>query len=224
MNCDQHNLSLPNYIVIEGPVGVGKTDLAQRIAESFSYTPVFEQVEHNPFLSKFYQNPQHHGLATQLHFLFQRIHQLESLHQSDMFEPMHISDFMMEKNSLFAEATLTADEQSLYRMIYEKFAINAPKPSLVIYLQASTPALIQRIQQRGYEKDHYITSEYLDRINQAYSRFFYYYDHAPLLIINAEHVDVLYQEHNFKQLINYMQTIQSGRHYFNPSLANEVLI
>lgn len=224
MNNDQYDFNLPSFIIVEGPIGVGKTDLAQRIAESFSYTTVFEQVNHNPFLSKFYQNPQHSALATQLHFLFQRIQQLDTLRQSDMFEPMHISDFMMEKNALFAEAVLTADEFSLYKMVYDKVAVNATKPDLVIYLQASTPALIQRIQQRGIEQEQHLTSDYIDRINQAYSRFFHYYDHAPLLIINAEHSDVLFQEHNYKQLLNYMQTIRSGRHYFNPSLANEVLI
>lgn len=224
MNRDPNELTLPSFVIIEGPIGVGKTDLAKHIAESFSYTTVFEQVDHNPFLSKFYQDPKNNALSTQLQFLFQRIQQLENLQQSDMFEPMHISDFMMEKNALFAEALLSEDKLALYHMIYNKLAVNAPKPDLVIYLQASTPALIQRIQQRGIEHEHYITSEYLDRINQAYSRFFHYYDNAPLLIVNAEHADVLYQEHNYKQLLHYMQNIHSGRHYFNPSLANEVLI
>lgn len=224
MNSDQLDLTLPKFVIVEGPIGVGKTDLAQRIAETYSYSTVFEQVDHNPFLSKFYQSPQHNALAAQLHFLFQRIQQLETLQQADMFEPMHISDYMMEKNALFAEAVLTADEYSLYKMVYDKLVVNATKPDLVIYLQASTPALIQRIQQRGIEHEQYLTNDYVDRINQAYSRFFHYYDNAPLLIVNAEHSDVLFQEHNFKQLLNYMQTIRSGRHYFNPSLANEVLI
>lgn len=224
MNAEQYDHTLPKLIVVEGPIGVGKTALAKRIADVLAYTSLLEDVSHNPFLTKFYQSPRHHALSTQLHFLFERINRFENLQQLDLLEPLHIADYMVEKSALYAEAALNSDELALYNTVYDKLTINASKPDLVIYLQASTPALIQRIQNKDNFQEQAITNAYLDKINQAYSRFFHYYNRAPLLIINAEHFSALEEEHNFKQLLHYIHTIQSGRHYFNPSFTNEVLL
>lgn len=209
--------TLPKFITIEGPIGVGKTTLAKRMAEVFNYQTLLENSDENPFLDDFYKNRQHNALATQLFFLFQRARQLENLNQSDLFEPVHIADFMIEKDRMFAEILLSKDEFDLYSKVFDKLSIEAPKPDLVIYLQAPAHTLLQRVQQRGMRSEQYINAEYLEQINEAYSRFFHFYDEAPLLIINAEQIDIVNNDQAFNSLISYMLSIQNGRHYFNPS-------
>jgi len=223
-NIDLNDQTLPKYIVVEGPIGVGKSTLAKHLTTLFNYQSLLENTEKNPFLDKFYENQQQNGLATQLHFLFQRAKQLEQLQQYDLFEPAHIADFMIEKDRLFAQAILDEDEYKLYDIVYQQLSIQSPKPDLVIYLQAPTHVLAQRIQQRGLQAEQNIHTSYLELINQAYSQFFHYYDDAPLLIINASQIEVIYEENNFRQLINYILSIQSGRHYFNPSISRETLL
>ena len=215
---------LPKYIIVEGPIGVGKTALVKRMAEVFQYQTLLEQAGENPFLEKFYENPRHHALSTQLFFLFQRAKQLEQLHQHDLFEPLHIADFMIEKDRLFAEILLSTEEFKLYDMVYRNLAIEAPRPDLVIYLQAPPHVLLQRIQQRGIRTEQSINADYLEQINEAYSRFFHYYDDAPLLIINAEQIDAIHDDRTFDRLIDYILGIGSGRHYFNPSFYAEGLL
>ena len=217
----QQSDHLPKFIAIEGPIGVGKTSLAKRMAEVFNYQTLLEKADENPFLEKFYQNQQQNALSTQLFFLFQRAQQLNDLHQNDLFEPLYIADFMIEKDRLFAENILNSDEYKLYEMVYEQLAIEAPKPDLVIYLQAPAHTLLQRVQQRGVRSEQHINAHYLERLNEAYSRFFLYYDDAPLLIINAAQIDLINDDEAFNNLINYMLTIQNGRHYFNPSFFTE---
>lgn len=223
-NIDLNDQTLPKYIVVEGPIGVGKSTLAKHLTTLFNYQSLLENAEKNPFLDKFYENQQQNGLATQLHFLFQRAKQLEQLQQYDLFEPAHIADFMIEKDRLFAQAILNEDEYKLYDIVYQQLSIQSPRPDLVIYLQAPTHVLAQRIQQRGLQAEQNIHTSYLELINQAYSQFFHYYDDAPLLIINASQIEVIYEENNFRQLINYILSIQSGRHYFNPSISRETLL
>ena len=209
--------SLPKFVVIEGPIGVGKTTLAKRMAETFNYQTLLENSEENPFLEDFYRNRQGNALATQLHFLFQRAEQLRNLRQSDLFEPVHIADFMIEKDRMFAETLLSPDEFNLYRRVFDSLQIDAPQPDLVIYLQASTHTLLQRLQQRGNRHEQFINADYMQQINEAYSRFFHFYDDAPLLIMNAEQIDIVNDDEAFNRFINYILGIQNGRHYFNPS-------
>ena len=165
----------PRFIAVEGPIGVGKTSLTKRLAETFNYELLLENAEENPFLDRFYQNPRQHALATQLFFLFQRAQQIEESRQSDLFEPVRVSDFLIDKDMLFAELNLEKDEYNLYHKVYQHLVIDAPKPDLVIYLQAPTEVLLQRIQKRGIPSEQMIESEYLNQLNRAYTEFFHYY-------------------------------------------------
>lgn len=208
----------PRFIAVEGPIGVGKTTLATRLAETFNYDILLERAEENPFLQRFYQNQKNAALATQLFFLFQRSQQIEDLRQADMFEPVRVSDFLIEKDRLFARVNLDEDEYQLYDKVYQQLTIDAPKPDLVIYLQASVDVLTSRIQQRGIAFEQVISREYLQMLNEAYSEFFLYYDEAPLLIVNAEELDVVTRQQDYAQLVDYLLNIRSGRHYFNPTI------
>lgn len=212
--------SLPGYIAIEGPIGAGKTTLTRRLAETLGYELLLEQPENNPFLPRFYQEARSVALQTQLHFLFQRAEQLHELRQQDMFRPNRVADFILEKDPLFAEVTLDPDELRLYHKVLDQLAIDVPTPDLVIYLQASTDVLIERIQRRGTGFEQKIDPDYLTVINDAYTRFFHYYEKAPLLIINASDIDLVNSEDDYRSLVNFMLRIRQGRHYYNPAPYN----
>ena len=207
---------LPRFIAVEGPIGVGKTTLARRLAETFNYDVLLEQAEENPFLDRFYQEPRRFALQTQLFFLFQRAEQLRELKQNNLFEQVRVSDFLMEKDRLFAEVTLDEDEFRLYDNVYQHITLDAPRPDLVIYLQAPTQVLQQRIQRRGIPREQAIAPEYLNRLNDAYARFFHFYDEAPLLIVNASDIDIVSSDRDYQQLLEHALDIRSGRHYLNP--------
>ena len=209
-------MSEPRYIVIEGPIGVGKTTLANRVAQSFGSELLLEGAEQNPFLERFYQNPRLGALAAQMFFLFQRSRQLQELRQSDLFAPVRVADFMIEKDRLFAELTLDEDELNLYRQAYQLVTLEAPQPDLVVYLQAPVDVLMARINQRGRRGEQHLTRDYLEQVVEAYARFFYHYDGAPLLIVNAESIDPSRNEEDFQTLLGQIRSIRSGRHYFNP--------
>jgi deoxyguanosine kinase len=211
------NRTPPRVIAIEGAIGVGKTTLARQLADTFNYQTLLENAEQNPFLERFYQNQKHAALATQLFFLFQRSQQIEDLRQGDIFEPVRVSDFLIDKDKLFAQLNLDADEFQLYDKVFQQLTIDAPKPDLVIYLQASVDVLLARIQNRGVEFEQRISRNYLESINEAYSEFFLYYDDAPLLIVNADEMDVVNRSNDYTQLVDYLLNIRSGRHYFNPT-------
>jgi len=213
---DLTNSVLPRYIAVEGCIGVGKTTLARNIARLFNYDMLLEQPEENPFLERFYRDPKSTALPTQLFFLFQRANQLQTLRQNDMFEPVRVADFLIEKDQLFARVTLDDDELNIYRQVYDKLVINAPKPDLVIYLQAPLDVLLDRIRQRGISAEQYISADYLQALNDAYTEFFHFYDAAPLLIVNAKDLNRAKNRDHFKQLVEYILTIKSGRHYYNP--------
>ena len=217
INIDLKGREPPAYIAIEGPIGVGKTTLAHLLAKSFNYEILLEDSEQNPFLKDFYKNPERSALATQLFFLFQRVQKIQSLRQADIFSPVRISDFLIEKDPLFARITLTIDELELYKKVYSQLTIDAPKPDLVIYLQASTDVLLSRIEQRGNRAEKAISKTYLQSLNEVYSEFFLYYDEAPLLIVNASEIDLVSRKTDYLHLVDYLLNIKSGRHYLNPS-------
>lgn len=204
------------YIVVEGPIGVGKTHLVKRLADSFSGNVLLEQPEQNPFLEKFYTHPKQSALPTQLSFLMQRVRLSESLQQDDLFTDLHIADFMLEKDKLFAQITLDDDELALYNMVYDNLTMHHRAPDLVIYLQASLPVLKGRITQRGINYEQHVEDAYLKRLTDTYADFFHYYDASPLLIVNAEQIDLVNSDQDYQQLVDQICTIQSGRQYYNP--------
>lgn len=206
----------PRFIAVEGPIGVGKTSLTKRLAETFNYELLLENAEENPFLDRFYQNPRQHALATQLFFLFQRAQQIAESRQSDLFEPVRVSDFLIDKDRLFAELNLEKDEYDLYNNVYQHLVIDAPKPDLVIYLQAPTEVLLQRIQKRGIPSEQMIESEYLNQLNRAYTEFFHYYSNSKLLIVNSAEIDLVANDEDYEQLVTYILSLPNGTHYFNP--------
>jgi deoxyadenosine/deoxycytidine kinase len=209
-------MSDPRFIVVEGPIGVGKTTLAHRLAETFGSELLLEGAEENPFLERFYRNPRDAALPTQMFFLFQRARQMQELRQGDMFEPVRVADFMLEKDRLFAELTLDSDELQLYEKTYNLVTMDAPQPDLVIYLQAPVEVLMQRIARRARRGEENIATDYLKRVTDTYSRFFYEYTGAPLLIVNAAEIDLASSDGDYIMLLEQIRAVKSGRHYFNP--------
>lgn len=207
----------PPYIAVEGPIGVGKTTLARRLAATFGYETLLEDADHNPFLERFYRNRRQAALATQLFFLFQRAQKIEDLRQKDIFAPLRVADFLIEKDPLFARVNLDSDEYQLYQKVYQQLLIEPPRPDLVVYLQAPTDVLLDRINVRGIAHEKAIEQDYLERLNEVYSEFFLYYDDAPLLIVNASEIDLANDEQDYRHLVDYLLDIRSGRHYFNPT-------
>lgn len=207
------------YIVIEGPIGVGKTSLARRLAESMDGDLLLEEAEANPFLERFYRDPRGAALPTQLFFLFQRARQIEQLRQPDIFNATRIADFMIEKDRLFAEINLDRHELSLYDKVSESLAIEPPAPDLVVYLQAPVDTLLFRIARRGLDYEQRVARRYLERLTEAYARFFHDYDAAPLLIVNAATIDPVHNDGHFEILRDEICRIRSGRHFFNPVTA-----
>ncbi len=210
-----HN-PLPNYIVIEGPIGVGKSSLAQRLAKDFESELILEEIDENPFLEQFYQRPSEAALSTQLFFLMQRTQQIKNLRQGSIFAHSKIADYLIEKDQLFAQVTLTPTEYDLYLQVYEHLIIDAPKPDLVVYLQAPVPTLLDRIKKRGRHYERFMEAHYLEQLNEAYAEYFYHYHEAPLLIVNASDIDFISNDRDYQQLKTQIINTTSGRHYFNP--------
>jgi deoxyguanosine kinase len=204
------------YVVIEGPIGVGKTSLVRRLGRSFGSELVLEQDAENPFLERFYRNPKAVAFQTQLYFLFQRSRQLQDLRQADLFERVRVADYMLEKDRLFARLTLDDAEYSLYEQVYERLALDAPVPDLIVYLQAPVDVLLERIARRGIEYEQQIERRYLERLTEGYARFFLEYDAAPVLIVNAAEIDPIGDEGDYRMLLAEITRPRKGRHYFNP--------
>ncbi len=207
--------AMPDYIAVEGPIGVGKTTLANKLASNLNYDILLEMPIENPFLENSYRNPNQSALAAQLFFLFQRVQQLEELKQKSIFEPVRIADFILEKDRIFAEANLNNEEMRLYDKVYEHITIDAPIPDLVIYLQAPVEVLMARIERRGLKFERYLTQEYLTKINDAYSRFFLDYDKSPVLIINAAEIDFESSEEDLEMLITKIMSNPKGKTFIN---------
>ncbi|HEX4647992.1 MAG TPA: deoxynucleoside kinase [Steroidobacteraceae bacterium] len=204
------------FIVVEGPIGVGKTSLARRLCVSLSAQPVLEQAAQNPFLERFYRNPRAGALPAQLHFLLQRAQQLAGLSQSDLFAPVRVADYLLEKDRLFARVTLDDAEFALYEQLYARLDIHPPKPDLVVYLQAPVDVLIERIARRGVEFEQHIERAYLERLNEAYARFFHGFEAAPLLIVNAASIDPITSQRDYEELLAAIKRMSRGRLYYNP--------
>lgn len=204
------------FIVVEGPIGVGKTSLARRLARSFGSELILEQADENPFLERFYRNPRAAALQTQLFFLFQRTRQLEDIRQHDLFDPVRVADYLLDKDRLFAQLTLDEEELGLYEQVYSRLAVDTPLPDLVIYLQAPVDVLLERIDRRGIRYEQHIERGYLEKLQEAYARFFHGYDASPLLIVNAAQADFVANEHDYIQLLEQVRRIRRGRHYYNP--------
>jgi deoxyguanosine kinase len=205
------------YVVIEGPIGSGKTTLARMLADKFSVELLSEKAEANPFLTRFYQDAQRYALPTQLFFLFQRSRQIEDMAQRDMFGQPTVSDFFLEKDPLFARLNLDDEEYSLYHQIYQHLQLKAPKPDLVVYLQTPIDALVDRIEERNISYEQDMPREYIARLAEAYSEFFHTYDASPLLIVNNEKLNIIKDPEAFNLLIERINQIKSSREYFNPN-------
>ena len=204
------------FIVIEGPIGVGKTSLARKLSDSLSAQAVLEQAAENPFLERFYRNPRSAAFPTQLYFLFQRAQQLAALSQHDLFAPVRVADYLFEKDRLFARITLDEDEYGLYEQVEQKLGIIVPKPDLVVYLQAPVDVLQERIARRGVHYEQHIDRRYLERLNEAYARFFHEYEDAPLLIVNAASIDPINNQADYDELLAAISRMKRGRLYYNP--------
>jgi len=204
------------YVVVEGPIGVGKTSLARRLAKSFGSELVLEQGDENPFLERFYRNPRAAAFQTQLYFLFQRARQIQDLRQADLFERVRVADYLLDKDRLFARLTLDDEELALYEQVYERLAIDAPVPDLVVYLQAPVEILLERIARRGIQYEQIIERRYLERLVESYSRFFLEYDTAPVLMVNASEIDLVGSDADYASLLREVARARKGRHYFNP--------
>ena len=195
------------YIVIEGPIGVGKTSLANKLALEWDAELILENVADNPFLSKFYKNQREVSFQTQLYFLLTRTRQVQSFKQQDIFSKPRVSDFMLQKDRLFAQVTLNNEEYDLYDQLYSYMTVDIPKPDLLIYLQAPIEVLMKRIRKRGRDFEKYITSQYLENLNSTYLRFFNSYNGSPLLVVNAEDIDFVNNANDYKNLLNKIYSI-----------------
>jgi deoxyadenosine/deoxycytidine kinase len=203
------------YIVVEGPIGVGKTSLTQRLADHAGANTLLEKPQDNPFLARFYEDAARYALPTQLFFLFQRINEVRELAQLDLFGSYTVSDYLFEKDALFARLNLSEDEFKLYQAIYQSLAPQAPKPDLVIYLQASTDTLIERVQRRGLRFERNISDEYLVKLANSYGDFFHHYDAAPLLTVNSDNLNFVDNDEDFALLMERIDNMRSMREFFS---------
>jgi len=203
------------YVVVEGPIGSGKTTLARRLADHLGAATLFEDPDANPFLPGFYRDASRYALPAQLFFLFQRINQVRDMAQSDLFGSVTVSDFMIEKDPLFAQLTLNDDELALYRQIFGHLKPQAPQPDLVIYLQAGAETLVERVQRRAKSYEQTIPEEYLVRLADAYARFFHHYSGAPLLIVNSEHLNFVDSPSDFDLLLRRINAMRGPREFFS---------
>ncbi|MFP5409663.1 MAG: deoxynucleoside kinase [Gammaproteobacteria bacterium] len=203
------------YVVVEGPIGAGKTSLTHKLAERLGADTLLENAGDNPFLPRFYQEPRRYALPTQLHFLFDRARQLRDLAQGDLFRAGTVSDFLIDKDMLFARLNLDDDEFELYQKVYADLAPQAPAPDLVIYLQAPTQALQERVNRRGIDYERSMDASYLEKLANSYSEFFHRYDAAPLLMVNTTNLNFAQRDADFELLLERMQKMRGPREFFS---------
>ena len=203
------------HVVIEGPIGAGKTSLARRVAERAGAHMLLEQPQENPFLERFYRDSARYALPTQMFFLFQRVQQLTELKQLDLFQSAIVSDFLLEKDRLFARLTLADDELRLYEQMHDQLKPGTASPDLVIYLQARPETLVERVGRRGNPIESGISEAYLRALADSYTRFFHEYDAAPVLIVNTEHLNPVDRDEDFELLLDRIDRLRGRREYFN---------
>ncbi len=204
------------YIAIEGPIGVGKTSLANMMAKELGARLVLEEFEENPFLPEFYKDPERFAFQTQLFFLLQRYRQQQELRQVDMFQNLLVTDYMFVKDRLFASLNLNEKEIQLYDTVANLLERNIIKPDLVIYLQADTETLMKNIDKRGRDMESEITYDYIDALGQVYTEYFFRYQETPLVIINTNNIDFVHNQDDLQEVINYIRQPVSGTKFFNP--------
>ena len=204
------------YIVVEGPIGVGKTTLARLLAEEFTARAILEQVEENPFLRKFYEEPKLYAFQAQLFFLLSRYRQQCQLAQQDLFNQNTVADYLFAKDQIFAQTNLDGDELTLYRQLFKLLDARLPKPDLVVYLQARSDVLMERLRKRDREYERRISPEYVQRIAEAYRDFFFYYDETPLLVVNSSEVDLVAHSDELADLIREIRSMGRGVQHYIP--------
>ena len=209
------DLATCRYVVVEGPIGAGKTSLARQLAHHLGGVGLFERPEENPFLARFYEDMARYALPAQLTFLFQRVDLLRDVGQLDLFHRLTVADFLLDKDPLFARLNLTDAEYTLYTKVYSQLKLEAPVPDLVIYLQAPVETLIERVHRRGVDFERTISAHYLARLADAYSRYFYQYEAAPLMIVNSERLNFVENPDHFDLLRERVGAMRGRREFFN---------
>ena len=206
----------PRYIAIEGAIGVGKTSLAKILANQFGWRLVQEEVGHNPFLERFYENPRKFAFQTQLFFLLSRYRQQRELAQGNLFEKGVVSDYVLAKDKIFALINLEDDEISLYDSIYRLLVPTVPRPDLVIYLQARPEVLLSRVRKRGVEYERNISLDYLKTLSDAYNEYFFHYNETPLLVVNTSEIDFVESPRDLEHLVREVKSVKRGTHHYIP--------
>ena len=205
-----------SYIAIEGPIGVGKTSLAELLAEEFNGTTLIEEVDANPFLPKFYEDIRKYSFQTQLFFLISRFQQQKEMFQQDLFSSTVVADYLFAKDRIFAYLNLSEDELGLYEQVYRLLDTRIPRPDLVLYLQASTDTLLARIKRRNKDFERKIGEHYLEQLVEAYNRYFFYYSDTPLLIINTTDIDFVNDPADLTNLVREIRSMKGGSQHYIP--------
>ena len=205
-----------HYIVIEGPLGVGKTTLAKMLVEKLNAQAVLEDVEENPFLLRFYENPNKYAFQTQVFFLLRRYNQASEISQLDLFNRITISDFLFDKDSIFGRVNLNENEYWLYDQLFHMLKKRITPPDLVIFLQAKTEVLVERIRRRNRKYEKSVSAKYLERINQAFNEFFFHYTESPLLVVSASEIDFVHVPQEFEDLVDHIRSMKFGTQYYVP--------
>ena len=206
----------PRFIAVEGAIGAGKTSLVNLLEQQYGARVILEENDSNPFIAKFYEDQETYSFQTQIYFLLSRYNQYMELAQRDLFNSVVVIDYLFQRDKIFAQLNLEDHEYRLYEQIYNLISSKAPKPDLVIFLQASTEVLLERVSKRGREYESFMDTNYLDSVNKAFNNFFFYYSDTPLLVINTNEIDFVEKKCDLEELINKVNSHKIGREYYNP--------